>query len=64
VRFVVSVYREGVESTLGPFNLETAEATVTRLANEPQTRERFQAYVIPVPDDADVPQHARAGFDS
>ena len=59
MRFHVCVRRDGVESTLGPFDLETAEATVTRLACEPATRESFCAYVVPLmDDDADQPQHA------
>jgi hypothetical protein len=56
MRFLVSVSRDGVESTLGPFDLESARATVTRLACEPMSRERFSAYPIPVPDEADLSQ--------
>jgi hypothetical protein len=54
MRFLVSVSHDGVKSTLGPFNLESARATVTRLACEPMSRERFSAYLIPVPDEEDL----------
>jgi hypothetical protein len=61
--YLVCVNHDGLESTLGPFDLETAEATVTRLACAPATRERFAAYVIPVPDDAAQRQDDPVGLD-
>ena len=63
MRYLVCVSHDRAESTLGPFDLETAEATVTHLACEPATRELFCAYVIPLPDEADPPQHAPVGLD-
>jgi hypothetical protein len=57
MQYLVSVLRDGVESTLGPFAQKAAEETVTRLAAEPTSHdERFRAFLIPVPDDAEVPQ--------
>jgi hypothetical protein len=62
MRFVVCVDRGGVESTLGPFNLETAKERVRELACEPANRERFCAYVVPLPDDGQ-PDNAPTGLD-
>jgi hypothetical protein len=60
MQYLVSVLRDGVESTLGPFAQKAAEDTVTRLASEPSSRdERFRAFLIPVPDDAEVSEPLR-----
>jgi len=64
MRFLVSVNQEGVQSTLGPYdNLDTAEATVARLSCGLVTRDPFCAYVIPVPDRAELPEQAPSGLD-
>ena len=61
MQFVVCVSRDGAESTLGPFDLETAEATVRSLAIEPAGREPFYAYARPVPDDVTPAEQGPAG---
>lgn len=58
MQFEVVTLRNGVEQVLGPSSLAAAQKSVASLAREAVGREPFYAFVVAVPDDAQLPGKA------
>jgi hypothetical protein len=52
MRYEVAAVADSERETLGPFALDEAKETVTRLAREAVGCPQFAAFVVPVPDDS------------